>query len=366
MLKTGSILLGGVGSGKTLAALFYYFTKIKDKPLYVITTARKRDTKDWEKEASSVLIPELIVNSWNNIHKYKNIKNAFFIFDEQRLIGSGKWVRNFLYIAQHNDWILLTATPGDTWMDYIPVFVANGFYKNRTEFIRRHVVYNRFCKFPVVERYLEVHRLIKLRDSIIVPMGFNRKTIPHDVDVLCDYDKIKFNFIHVKRWNVFENTPIREISELCYTMRKLVNSDPSRKVELLRIYNKHKKVIVFYNFNYELEILKDFCVCNNIPFSQWNGHRHEEILKTDSYLYLVQYTAGAEAWNCVDTNCIVFFSQNYSYKIMIQAAGRIDRINTTFTDLYYYHFISSAPIDTAIRRALKNKQTFNERNYVRF
>ena len=380
MLKTGSILQGGVGSGKTLTALAYFVTKecggkIKDgknsgwapmktnKDLYVITTARKRDTRDWEREASSLLIKTIKVDSWNNIHKYKHIKNAFFIFDEQRLVGSGKWVRNFIHIAEHNHWILLTATPGDTWMDYVPVFIANGYYKNRTEFIRRHVVYNRFCKFPIVERYLEITRLIKIRDSIIVPMRFARKTISHDVDVLCDFDHIRFKMIHVNRWNVFESAPIREVSELCYTMRKLVNSDPSRTQELLRIYNLHKKIIVFYNFNYELDILKTFCDKWKIPFSQWNGHKHEEILKTDSYLYLVQYTAGSEAWNCTDTNCIVFFSQNYSYKIMIQAAGRIDRINTSFTDLYYYHLISHSIIDLAIRKALKNKQNFNERNY---
>ena len=382
MLKTGSILLGGVGSGKTLAALAYYVTKICGgkiktsvddgwapmktvKDLYVITTARKRDSMDWEKEASSLMIPKLKVDSWNNIHKYKHIKQSFFIFDEQRLVGSGKWVRNFLHIAEHNSWILLTATPGDNWMDYVPVFIANGYYKNRTEFIRRHVVYNRFCKFPVVERYLDIQRLIRIRDSLIVQMRFNRHTISHDIDVLCDHDQIKFKFVQVKRWNVFTNEPIREVAELCYTMRKVVNSDPSRLVELLKIYNRHRKVIVFYNFNYELDILKEFCANQQIAYAQWNGHRHEELPKTDSYLYLVQYTAGSEAWNCTDTDCMVFYSQNYSYKIMIQAAGRIDRINTPFTDLYYYHLMSHSIIDMAIRRALKNKETFNERNYSR-
>lgn len=370
MLKTGSILQGGVGSGKTLTALSYFLKKecngiLGAKPLYVITTARKRDSKDWEQEASSILL-DVVVDSWNNLHKYKQITNAFFIFDEQRLIGSGKWVRNFLHVAKSNNWILLTATPGDTWMDYVPVFVANGFYKNRTEFIRRHVVYNRFCRFPTVDRYIEIQRLIRLRDSLIVSMRFTRKTISHNIDIICDYDQIAFKTIHKNRWNIFKDGPIKDIAELFYAVRRVVNSDASRLKELLNIYHKHLKVIVFYNFNYELDLLKGFCNNNDIPYSQWNGHKHEEILKIDHYLYLVQYAAGSEAWNCIDTNCIVFYSQNYSYKNMVQAAGRIDRINTPFVDLYYYHLLSTSLIDAAIRRALKNKKNFNESQNANF
>jgi hypothetical protein len=381
ILKSGSILQGGVGSGKTLTALTYFVTKecggkiqinresgwspmTHPKDLYVITTAFKRDTKDWEHESIPFMIPKIIVDSWNNLHKYIYVKGAFFIFDEQRLVGSGTWVKNFLKIAQNNRWILLTATPGDTWMDYIPVFIANGFYKNRTEFIRRHVIFNRFSKFPIVDHYVEVQRLIRLRDSIIVPMRFNRKTVSHNIDVICSFDKEKFNRVKINRWNIFTNGPIRDIAELCYTLRKVVNSDPSRVDELLQIFKRHNKVIVFYNFNYELDILTDFCTEHNIPFSQWNGHKHEQLLKTDKYLYLVQYTAGAEGWNCTDTNCVVFFSQNYSYKISIQAAGRIDRINTSFNDLYYYSFISNSVIDLAIKKALRSKKNFNEHYYA--
>lgn len=381
-LKTGAILQGGVGSGKTLTALAYFVQKecngslyINDesgwspmknpKPLYVITTARKRDSLDWEKEASSLLISNIIVDSWNNLHKYIYVKNAFFIFDEQRLIGSGIWVKNFLKISQFNNWILLSATPGDTWMDYIPVFIANGFYKNRTEFIQRHVVYKRFLKFPSVDYYIDVCRLIKLRDFIIVPMRFKRKTISHNIDVLCDYDTIQFNKIRINRWDIYKQEPIKDVSQLCYAMRKLVNSDITRLNELLKIYQRHQKIILFYNFNYELEILENFCKENKILYKQWNGHKHEEIPKANAWLYLVQYIAGSEAWNCIETNCIVFYSQNYSYKIMIQAAGRIDRINTSFIDLYYYYFISNSLIDLAINKALKEKRNFNEYTYAK-
>jgi len=379
-LHNGAILVGGVGSGKTLTALGYVFSIIRkgkhpivgddgyspmkvDKKLYVITTARKRDSLDWQKEAGSFLI-EPIIDSWNNIDKYVTIRDAFFIFDEQRLVGNGAWVKAFYKITSKNEWILLSATPGDTWLDYIPVMVANGFYKNRTEFLRRHVVFSRFSKFPKVERYIEVQRLIKIRDRILVNMHFVRKTIRNDIEVICSYDRELNNKLMIDRWNIYEDRPVRNISELCYLLRKLTNSDPSRLIKLHEIIEKHPKVIIFYNFDYELYILEEFARNSNIPYAQWNGHKHEGIPNDEKgWIYLCQYTSASEAWNATETNTIIFFSQNYSYKIMEQASGRIDRLNTSYENLYYYHLMSNSPIDLGIHKALTQKQMFNEHRF---
>lgn len=390
-LKNGSILQGGVGSGKSRTGLAFYFIKecggkIKingqggyspmRKPidLYIITTARKRDELEWEKECLPfLLIPDkkdqersvkVTIDSWNNIMKYKDMKDAFFIFDEQRVPGSGTWVKSFLKITQYNRWILLTATPGDNWMDYIPVFIANGFYKNRTEFIRRHVVYNNFTKFPKVDHYVEVARLVRLRDEITVKMNFKKPTISHDKVIITEFNRELFDTVMIKRWHVYEERPIKDVGELCYVMRKVVNSDKSRLEAIRGLVDKHPRLIIFYNFNYELDMLLNFGKEINITTTQWNGHKHEKIPDTDSWLYLVQYAAGAEAWNCIETNAIIFYSQNYSYKTMIQAAGRIDRMNTPFKDLYYYYLRSMSTIDLAIQKALRNKQNFNENRFL--
>lgn len=381
-LKPGSVLVGGVGSGKTLTALVYFFEKVCggktpqpndntyiprriEKDLYVITTAKKRDSFDWEKEAANLPLKIAAVDSWNNITKYVGIKDAFFIFDEQRLVGNGVWVKSFLKIVKNNQWILLSATPADTWMDLVPLFIANGFYKNRSEFLRRHVVYSRFSKFPKVERYLEVSRLIALRDSILINMHFKRNTVSHEINVICNFSKEKQRQLITDRWNIFDQEPVRDVSQLCYLLRKLVNSDIDRLVKLNELYIRHKKIVIFYNFNYELEILRKFSHDNGIPCSEWNGHKHEPIMETDSWLYLVQYASGAEGWNCTETDTVVFYSQNYSYRIMTQAAGRIDRLDTKYIDLYYYKFISNSIIDLSIDKALKNKQTFNEHRFMR-
>ena len=61
----------------------------------------------------------------------------------------------------------------------------------------------------------------------------------------------------------------------------------------------------------------------------------------------------------------MFFSQNYSFKVMEQAAGRIDRLNTPYTNLYYYHLKTRSGIDLAISRALAEKKQFNETRYLR-
>lgn len=395
-MKNGCILCGGVGSGKSRTALAYYYLQnggavaslkglenyipMDDPPkdLYIITTARKRDTLEWEGELSPFLLSThdylnlyfehiVVVDSWNNIKKYAEVKDAFFIFDEQRVIGSGAWVKAFLKIAKSNDWILLSATPGDTWEDYIPVFVANGFYKNRTEFIREHVVYSRFTKYPKIDKYINTGKLIRFRNSILVNMDFKRQTISHHEDVFVKYDISKYKDTGRIRWDPFKNEPILNAAGLCYVWRKLVNMDESRQVALLQILEKHPKAIIFYNFDYELEILKEVCTENGYEIAEWNGHKHQPVPDNSKrWAYLVQYNAGAEGWNCIKTDTIIFFSQNYSYKIMQQSAGRIDRLNTPYKDLYYYHLKSRSGIDLAISRALKDKKDFNESRYVKW
>lgn len=377
-LRNGAILCGGVGSGKSLTAIAYYmFGKgcNIDQDIYIITTAKKRDSLEWEGECAkfgistkaefSVTETKVKVDSWNNIKKYAKVENTFFIFDEQRLIGSGVWVKTFLKIAKHNRWILLTATPGDTWTDYIPVFVANGFYKNRTEFLREHAVYNRFTKFPKVERFVGQKKLLAFREKILVTMDYTKRNVDHHETVLVGYDKSTYMKVMRDRWNIFKQQPIVNISELCYLLRKVVNSHSSRITTVKELLNQHDRVIIFYNFNYELEVLKKLGSDMNIETKEWNGHVHQELPVSDRWIYLVQYTAGAEGWNCITTNVIIFFSQNYSYKIMIQSAGRIDRLNSPYKDLYYYHLKSKAPIDLAIDRAIKAKRDFNVRKFVK-
>ena len=390
-MKNGCILNGGVGSGKSLTSLSYYYLKnsgdedflnggqyvpMDDPPkdLYIITTARKRDTLEWEGELAPFLLSvhpknnsysnKVVVDSWNNIQKYKDVKKSFFIFDEQRVVGSGAWVKAFLKIAKVNEWILLSATPGDTWMDYIPVFLANGFYKNKTEFIREHVVYSRFCKYPKVDRYINTGKLLRLRREILIDMSFKRETVQHHKDIYVDYDAKMYKDIMRRRWDIWKDEPITNASGLCYALRKVVNTHPSRLESLVNIFSKHNKIIVFYNFDYELELLKDIYYGRNVKVAEWNGHKHEPIPKSKKWVYLVQYTAGAEGWNCIETETIVFFSQNYSYKIMHQSAGRIDRLNTPYTDLYYYHLKTHSGIDLAISRAIKNKKKFNEKAFA--
>ena len=375
-LKTGSILCGGVGSGKSRTALAYFLVKEcngsltcssieKPKPLYIITTARKRDDKEWEDEFPPFPFDDISIkiDSWNNIGKYKEVEGAFFIFDEQRVVGSGAWVKAFLQIAKRNSWILLSATPGDTWTDYIPVFIANGFYRNKTEFITRHVVYSRFAKYPKVDHYIDTGRLIKFRRDILVNMDYRKSTRQHHETVISEYDRRLYKETMKTRWNPFLNEPIRDMSGLCYILRKIVNSDVSRIDALTKLINEHQKVIIFYNFDYELEILRELGNELHITTAEWNGHRHMSLPTTDKWIYLVQYTAGAEGWNCTSTNVIIFYSQNYSYKATVQAAGRIDRRNSPFTDLYYYHLRSNSSIDIAINAALSKKKNFNERGF---
>ena len=383
-MHNGCILCGDVGSGKSRTSLAYYcmqqnrsgntivYEKIRQtvEDLYIITTARKRDTFEWDSELANFRMstdPEndafkhsVVIDSWNNIHKYKDIKGAFFIFDEQRVVGRGEWVKSFLKIAKANHWILLSATPGDKWEDYIPVFVANGFYKNRTQFYDEHVIWDPRVSFPKIRGYFNTDRLIRLRDQVLVQMDDQRTTIPHHEDVFVTYDISAYRELTRTRWNPWLEKPIETASELCYAWRKIVNSDESRQIAVLEILEDHPKAIIFYNFDYELEILRGIGYEEGTEIAEWNGHKHDALPTGSKWVYLVQYTAGCEGWNCVTTDTIIFFSQNYSYKVQHQAEGRINRLNTPYQDLYYYHLRSRSGIDLAIHRALMDKKTFNE------
>jgi len=389
-LETGSILRGGVGSGKSLTSLAYFYRQLgcpvydildptscipdKSIDLYVITTAKKRDSLDWEKEAAyfsigkrrenSINNIQLTVDSWNNIKKYRDVEGAFFIFDEQKTVGSGTWAKQFIKITKYNAWILLTATPGDTWMDYISVFIANGFYKNRTQFVREHVVFNNYVSFPKIERFLGVSKLKRLRDKVLVEMNFKPDTVRNVTEMIVPFDDEQMAIVQKKRWNVFKDKPIINGGEYCYAMRRVVNSNPERLRIVKNLAVKHEKLIVFYNFDYELEILR-MLKDSEFFVAEYNGHKHELIPKARKWIYLVQYTAGAEAWNCIETNAMVFYSLNYSFRITEQASGRIDRMNTTFKNLYYYFLRSDSQIDRSIVKAQRDKTKFNEKKFLR-
>ena len=379
-MHNGCILVGNVGSGKSRTSLAYYFKeqggtidpfqplmKMKE-PLYIITTAQKRDLLDWEKEAIPFLFPDKIqVDSWNNIKKYIDVSGAFFILDEQHICGSGAWVKSFYKIAKKNRWILLSATPADTWTDLIPTFVANGYYKNKTDFCRQHVIYDRWSKYPKVDRYVNTGKLLRYRRNILIDMEYSTKTIKHKENVLVTYDHALYRYVNMERKDPYnDNVPITNAGGLCYLLRKVVNSDPSRLEMTKHILELKKKIIVFYNFDYELELLRNYDWGKDVTLAEWNGHVHEAVPKTNKWIYLVQYTSGAEGWNCITTDTTVFFSQNYSYRTLVQASGRINRVNTPFKDLYYYHLKSNSQIDRAIFSALSKKQNFNEKQFIRF
>lgn len=385
-MHNGCCLMGGVGSGKSITSIYYYFTKVcdgntepfkfmkqKKHDLYIITTARKRDTYEWESELANFRLMKgenkcgvsVYIDSWNNIQKYNDVENAFFIFDEQRLVSYGAWSKAFIKIAKHNKWILLSATPGDVWSDYMSLFIANGFVRNKSEFEHRYCVFSRFSKFPKIERFIETERLERMRRAVIVPMKGGSNAIKSHVNVNCDYNRKLYLQVQKGRINPETGEPCKDAGEVCRCLRKIVNTSYSRIEEIQNIYKRHKKCIIFYNYNYELDILRTWCDARGLMFAEWNGQNHEPVPTGDKWAYLVQYTAGAEGWNCIKTDTIIFYSNNYSYKIMTQSAGRTDRMNTPFDVLYYYHLTSKSTIDRAIADAVKRKQNFNEKMFVK-
>lgn len=391
-MHNGCILAGGVGTGKSRTSLAYIYTKeLKGtlkingkgkwtqpkvtKDIYIITTAQKRDTHEWETELGpfglstdpdiSVNGIKVIIDSWNNIKKYTKVYGAIFIFDEDRVTGSGTWVKAFWKICKKNRWIILSATSGDNWKDYEAVFIANGFYKNRRELETKHFIFAPWSKFPKIMDYRNERLLRQHRRDILVPMKTPFKNQKDYKMVNCAYDKVKYRTVWFKRWDIYNNCPIEETGKLCYLIRRVVNEDPDRIQKLTDILKEHPKSIIFYNYTPELGILRHVAKELEMDVGEWNGEVHAPVPTGKRWVYLVQYTAGAMGWNCITTDTIIFYSLNYSYKTMVQAAGRIDRLNTPFKTLHYIYLKSVAPIDLAIMRALKQKKKFNETDFVK-
>jgi len=391
-LQNGSILAGGVGSGKTLTSLAWYLTsvcnaasfkkggslakkKVNGSPmLYVITTAKKRDSLEWEEEAARLGLstdPEcsftgssIVVDSWNNIGKYSDREHAVFFFDEQRASGSGRWVKEFLKIVKKNTWLLLSATPGDVWMDYLPVFMAHGFFRTRTEFMEDHVIFDRFAKYPKVKRYIGEAKLQRLRRSILVEMPVERHTTRERETVYCDYDRDLYKWVVKNRMDPWTEEPLRDAGGVCRILRKVVSDNDWRSEQAKRILSSNERVIVFYNYNYELDRILAVAESLRLPTAQWNGHRHDAIPAEPRWVYICQYTSAAEGWNCTSTDTVLFWSLNYSWRVTEQCEGRIDRLNTPYSRLKYYFLESHSSIDEAVRRSLSSKKVFNERAFV--
>lgn len=362
-LHNGSVLCGKVGSGKSLTGLFYYMENHIDKHLYIITVAKKRNDREWHRDFEALGI-DGVVDSWNNIEKYTDVKDAFFIFDEQRAIGYGKWGMAFIHIARKNNWIMLTATPGDVWMDWMCIFIANNFYRNKTDFVDQHVEYNPYSKFPQIRRYHKTDKLERFRKYLAVPMQDFRTTNLHRKYINADFDKDLYQTVVKTRFNPYTEEPIMNASEFTQVLRRIINTSERRRIHAKQEIMTRDKVIIFYNYTYELDILKEICQELDRAYYQWNGQKHEAIPDAETWVYLVQYTAGAEGWNCITTDTILFYSLNYSYRIMEQSEGRINRVNTSFENLYYVYLKSPASIDDAIERSIRSKKKFNERNWV--
>lgn len=374
-LRSGFILRGGVGSGKSRTSLAYILTsEYNGRDIYIITTAKKRDTHEWDQEAAilgwQVDGPcwdnmTLTIDSWNNTKKYKDVKNAFFIFDEQKTSGGGAWAKTFLKIAKSNGWLLLSATPGDRWMDFWPIFVANGFYKNKTEFLDQHVMFRPFTTFPQISGYKHVKKLEFLLRSISVGIDVEKHVTWHEEDVYCDYNRALYQQIVKTRCDPKTLEPYDSMTGMVWGLRRLVNGSQGRLEALERVCRDHERVIVFYTTNFELEMLGHWLNKNDILWHQYNGQVHEPIPNTRRrWVYLVNYMSGAEGWECASADTVVLFSTNYSWRTLEQCKGRIDRRNTPWDILYAYHFVSIAPIDKAIRTANHNKEMFNEQAWA--
>ena len=363
-LHSGSVLYGATGSGKSLTGLAYYMRCWSHLDLYIITTSKKRNAGEWEEEIAKLgCPPPKAIDSWNRLKNYRMVSDAFFLFDEHKVGGHGKWAQSMITIAKKNKWILLTATPGDVWDDYASIFIANEFVKNKTTWNEDFCIFDRISKYPKIIGYQREDVLKNMRDAVLVPMEYQSEKvpIPYVIPYKVDHEEEAYVLARRKSLRHPEMRAFRNTSAMFAYMRMNLPDKESKIQALADVLKKEPKAIIFYNFTPEKYEIENAARQVNIPFFQYNGQIKDNVPDGDTWVYAVQYTAGAEAWNCITCRTVIFYSMNYSYKVMTQAKGRIDRCNSPFDELHYYYFISpDFEIDQEILNALTRKEKFNE------
>lgn len=365
-LANGKILIGDVGSGKSITSMAYATSVDPTIKIQVLTTAMKRDSGEWWADAMKMSLPnEMHVDSWNNIKNYVDREGWFFILDEQKLTGTGAWVEAFYKIAKKNKWILLSATPAEVWTDLMPVFIANGFFKNKSEFDRDHVQYARFVKYPKIEKYHDEWHLEDLKKKLYVELPIVKRAKRNEEIINVGFNAYEQKRIWTDRWHIHEDRPLKDAGEMMRLLRKSCNTDIARYETLKALLKRHPKAIVFYNENPELEILRGLSADLGVPVAEWNGHKHEPIPDGDEWVYLVQYLAGREGWNCITTDTVILYSLPYAYRSVVQAYGRVDRLNTPYPVLNLFILKSRAIIDQGIWKSLGHKKDFQAGRFAK-
>lgn len=375
------ICIAGCGAGKGSIALHWLKTTNKKKWLF-ITTASKRDSKDVENEMvmwfgkESLSSYSLEVISWAALAKWtitnwNSLEDYAFVFDEVACAKAGvssNRGRAFIQIAKQTDcWTGYTATPGDRWEDFQAYFVAAGYVKNKTAFMRE------FCQVQTFKGYPEI---VGYYDEHILKAYWKRLTVCPDTQAMLDeLPAEQHKTYHFKPSPTYKRFLKERLDEdgnfidtvmgYCHYCRRLCLT--AEKLQWVSDYlsGLGTNAVFFYNYiaeGEELEKVAKKALPKGAKVWRIDG-KHHDIPTADTIgkydIVLAQYASGSESLNLQFMNHMVFVSPNYSYTTSIQARGRIKRIGQK-QNMFFWYLVCDGTIETDVYACLRGKSDFAE------
>lgn len=377
----------GTGTGKTIIALHHYIKYSYPLDLIIIAPAVKVKEGGWDREIKFVFnelgleMPKYEVVSYSKLKKYV-AKKGHYIFDECHYIKNSTSLRGKiskeLVKKYATCFSLLSATPASKWEEWCNYFILWGICKNKTEFYKRYVVMGR-------QRYgsIEFNTVVGYQNTELLKEHIKRRTskkytvndmvempdlIEQYIEFKCssEYKKIKNDRIMESNGSIIK---LDTISKLYSTLRQQANiTDKLEYLEYIINSNEEDNVLIFYNFNYEKDMIINYLKSKKIKVDYIiNGVTKNYPIKENFELInntvtLVQIQAGGTGIELTYINKVVYFSPTYSYQDYIQSIGRAYR-NGQENKVLVYKFKVLNSIETDIWECLERKEDFNERLY---
>lgn len=353
-------------------------SKLQDWCEHFKTYYPQYNTIIYSKSMESIPTNSVIIINYDLVWRRPELlelKDFTLMLDESSCIKNEKSNRTkFILKLKPSNVILLSGTPtGGKYEELYSQCKLLGWKINKKAFWDTYVVTRKMdingFSIPIVVGYKNVDRLkAKLREYGAVFMKTEEVLdLPEQLDNVIkvestkEYKKfVKNRLIKIDGKELVGDT---SLTKLLY-QRQLASQYNSNKTTMLRdlLESTNDRVIVFYNFNEELEKIEDMCIRMERPVSVVNGQRKDLKCyeKDQDSVTLIQYQAGAMGLNLQKANKIIYFSLPLSSELFEQSKKRIHRIGQK-NSCFYYYLITERSIEEKIYEVLGQRRDFTNK-----
>lgn len=364
-------MFAGVGSGKTLMALFRAH-RTGARKVIVICPASVRDTKVWQLdlEKSGLEFDAFQVEGYSFLQKFKKLdftmySDYYVIIDEahkiknsQSLQGMGAW--KLCLLAR--GYSLLSGTPMSKWADATNYAKITGLVTNKTEFYRKYVVEQRSYahKGMDIVGYRNTEELIRWWNSIAL-RGRSEEFVELPRKQVIEVSvpiKRKEYISMIKNRITADGEPLDNAPKLTWALRAHAEAAPEKIRWVVEKVEGLENCIIFVNTIAAIESLSAHLKDAGVKHGVWYGKKKDKF--EDQNVMVVQYQSGGTGLNLQKFSTTIFLSPCYSFIDYTQAVGRTYR-NGQPNKCTFYHLKSFGTIDAAIYAALSEKRDFDDK-----